>query len=227
MNMKKKRILVLIALMATGAFANTRLGPPAAESESGQSKVGYSYSFSETDLDIEGLTLEDTEITRHYIELGCGVAENFEMNLLLGVASVEDDAGFNGSNDFSFGFNAKHTFIEDDAMDWGAMVQATWFSSEDDIGGLTLVTDAFDIQIAVGPTIDMGGWDLYGGVYYYLLDADITVQGFTGSADLEEQENFGGFIGAEVDITENAYLGIEYAFASDTSVIGAGVGFRF
>jgi hypothetical protein len=227
MNVKNVLVLLCVAAMSSGAFAWTMLGPATAELDPGQWSAGYSYTYAETDLDFSvfgfSTTLSDAEINRHYLDLGYGVAENWELSLLLGVAGTEaDDIAFDGSNDFSWGFNTKYTFIDDETIDWGVMYQMTWFNPED--GGIEI--DGYDVQIAAGPTIDMGGWDLYCGAWYYMLDADVEAFGI-GLGSLEEEDNFGGHVGAGFEIMENTDLNVEYAFSSDSMGLGASIVFSF
>jgi len=246
--MKQLVVLMCVASMSAGALAFSFMGPPTAELEQGEWKAGYIFSYSE--LDIEGTesswldekyTFKPGEITRHYFDLGYGLVENFELNLLLGVASVDlgdfeyDDGGvspgdFTGSDDFSWGFNAKYTFVDDETIDWGAMFQMTWFSGDGKWEGYDEEFDGYDMQIAVGPTIDMGGWDLYGGGYYYMLDADLKAKDHgtrIWTDDLEEHDKYGGYVGAAFKIMENTDLAVECAFSRDTIGIGANIGWRF
>jgi hypothetical protein len=244
MNMKKVVVLMCVVSMSAGASASSFMGPPTAELEQGQWKAGYIFSYSE--LDIEGTetsladekyTFKPGEITRHYFDLGYGLAENLELNLLLGVASVDlgdfeyDDGDvspgdFTGSDDCSYGFNAKCTFVDDETIDWGAMLQMTWFSGDGKWEGNDEEFDAYDLQIAVGPTIDMGGWDLYGGGYFYMLDGDLKAIGIWKD-DLEEEDKYGGYVGAACKIMKNTDLTIECIFSRDTLGIGANIGWRF
>lgn len=227
MSMKNVLVLMCVASISTGAMAWTMLGPATAELDPGQWSAGYSYTYAESDVEASifgiSVTLEDVEIDRHYFDLGYGLAENCELNLLLGVAGTEaDDIGFDGSNDFSWGFNTKYTFIDDETIDWGVMYQMTWLSPDD--AGVEI--DGYDIQVAAGPTIDMGGWDLYAGAWYYMLDAEIEALGIT-IFDLEEEDSFGGYVGAGFEIMENTDVNVEYAFSSDSMGIGASIEFRF
>lgn len=264
MNMKKVTVLLCVAWMGAGAFALSFLGPPTSELEMTaaekvkypykqivnnhrENNLGYIFSYSEMDIDVSGVTLEDVELTRHYLTWGIALDQNFSLNVLLGTASGEVDSDvasvsdFEGDNDFSWGFNLKSTFSHGEKVDWGAMVQMTWFSTKDTvnaqgIGSVDLdLNNAYDLQVAVGPTVDMGGWKLYGGGYYYMLDADldadvsIPAYGLSGSAslDVEEEDNFGGFIGAIFNLNENTDLGVEYQMGNDSSNLGLTLGMRF
>jgi hypothetical protein len=224
MSMKRLIILTTVVLMSSGVFAYTFFGAPTAELNQGQWSAGYKYTYEELDFDLgSGLgTLEDVDVNRHYFDLGYGLTETLEANLLLGVTD-HDAPGLSGGNEFSWGFNAKWSFIDGDTMDWGILYQMTWFEAED--SGVK-VDDAYDIQIAVGPTIDMGGWKLYGGGYWYMLDADLRAGGAKISS-ISEDDDFGGFVGVSFQIMENANIGVEYAFSGDTTGIGAGIDFRF
>jgi hypothetical protein len=227
--MKKQIILMSFVLMSAGVFAYTFMGAPTSELQQGQTKAGYSYS----DSDIDGL-----DITRHMFNLGHGLAEGFEMNLLLGVASLEDDStkalglsSFDSGNEFAWGFNAKYTFIDDDVIDWGILYQMTWFEGEDNVGPFKLeYNNAYDIQVAAGPTIDMGGWNLYGGGFYYKIDSDLKASipslglSASGSAD---DDDFRGYIGAQFQIMENAEVAVEYALTGDYDAFGIGISWKF
>jgi len=100
----------------------------------------------------------------------------------------------------------------------------------------------WDLLIAVGPTIDMGGWRLYGGPFYYYLSGDLSyketgeweeyVDGldsgywtYKESADLRAKDNFGGYLGAEIDVSKNCNANIE--FSATASGWGAGAGLTF
>ncbi|MEN8127158.1 MAG: hypothetical protein ABFR90_05045 [Planctomycetota bacterium] len=257
MNLKQVAVLMCVALMGAGAFAYSFLGPPTAELEKisrknergntfsrHEDKSSYIFSFSQQNIGIDGVLMsgkiEDAEITRHYYSWGVALDENFNFNLLLGAVSAEADgeyfddinatSDFGGDYGFSVGFNFKSTFVHGDTVDWGAMVQTTYFSTEDTIDDHNVeFDDMYDIQIAVGPTIDMDGWKLYGGAYYYLLDGHLDISGsmYSESVDVDEDDEFGIFAGAQFEIMENTDLVIEGAMGDDHYGIGLSIGMRF
>ncbi|MHC4386871.1 MAG: hypothetical protein ACYSUG_07760 [Planctomycetota bacterium] len=245
MNMKQMVVLMCVVSLGMGALANTFMGPPTAELKPGQWKFAYSYSYAEMDVDAEGDTLEDITLSRHYADIGAGIFEGLELNALLGSVGAEIDADdldpsatedFDSSGEFSWGFNAKYTFLDGDTVDWGAMYQMTWFSAEDTVDGVDIeFDDAYDIQIAVGPTIDLGPVDIYGGAFYYMLDGEAEASGaLIGEGDIEEESNFGGYVGIQLtkkpgqyEITDGAVLGVEFQFTSDMWGIGGTLGWKF
>jgi hypothetical protein len=210
---------------------------------------GYIFSFSEQDIGVGGESIEDFQMTRHYFTWGIAIDENFNFNVLLGGVSGEADkkdindalgvdgatSDFDGDWGFSPGFNLKCTFIHGETVDWGATYQMTWFSTEDTVdtvlGPVKAEFDnAYDIQVAVGPTVDMGCWDLYGGAFYYMLDGDVDFEyyGFDiGSLDIEEDDNFGGFIGAKFELMKNTDFVVEYALGNDSQALSGSLGWRF
>lgn len=245
--MKQLAVLMCVVLMSAEASALSFLGKTTAELKKGQWKAAYILSHSELDLegteeDGDKYTFESGRIIRNYLGLGHGLADNIEVNLLLGFASVdfgnfEYDGGgvspgdFHSSDDFSWGFNAKYTLVDGETIDWGAMLQMTWLSGDGKWEGYKEEFDAYDLQIAVGPTIDMGCWDLYGGGYFYKLDGELEATYPNGSRiwidDLEEEDSFGGFVGAAFKIMKNTSVAIECAFSDDTLGIGVSCGCRF
>ena len=250
MNMKKVLVLVCVAWMGAGAFASTFMGPATAELIEGEWKVGYTFSYAEMDIDVDSPfdTLDDVELTRHYFNLGMGAFKNFEFNILLGSVGVDvdsDDLGttddYESSGEFSGGFNVKYTFAESEKIDWGAMYQMTYFSAEDTVDGADIeLDDVYDIQIAIGPKIDLGGgFDIYGGGFFYMLDGDIDVSG-VGSLGFEEESNFGGHIGIQYaaqpgkaddgryyDPFKGIIMALEAQFTGDAWGFGGTLGWRF
>ena len=228
-------IVAVLLLFGANCFAIDFMGPPTAGLKQGQWNIGAIYSFSETDLEISDAdyTLKDVEINRYWANLGYGFADCWEANLRLGAANAEiDDFGgedFSGGTDFAWGFNTKVTFASAEKIDWGALFQMSWIDTEDTIEGVDLEIDGYEMQIAAGPTLKMEGWKLYGGPFLHFVDADIEVEilDLTGSADLEEDSEFGGYVGTQIDLTENTALNIEGQVTGGGWGIGAGIGWRF
>jgi len=191
-------------------------------------------------------------------------------------AKVRDEGesewnGLNFDNDFAWGWGTRYTFYEQDNVRWGASVQMNWLDtswdekSMDDEVAYVSVPDvgmelflgeehektqldwsSYDLLIAVGPTVDMGGWNLYGGPFYYLqkgdLDLTTTETGVSYSSDLLgydvitrtrtetmkssgdlEADSIGCFVGAQCTLMEKFSMTTELAFTGDGWAIGAGV----
>ena len=74
-----------------------------------------------------------------------------------------------------------------------------------------------------------GNLCLYGGPFLHFIDGegDATIGGVDISGDLEEDSNFGGFVSARVDFSENTTLGIEYQLTGSVNALAASILFRF
>ncbi len=167
------------------------------------------------------------------------------------------------------GVGTKYTFLRQDNMKWGAALQANWLKAKGDMtsrmvwsdegeGGMWVdeerMRDAYEVEyyeimLAVGPTIDMGGWKLYGGPFFYWLTGDLKgrhverdseyeegsdyryrssdTETLKFSADIKAKSNFGGFIGAQVDLGNNKRLGGEFAHNGDGYAFSANIGMSF
>jgi len=244
--MEKRMILLVVVLMVLSVYTSAALalppmGPPKAGLKQGQFSVGFDFSYSETDAKVSGLgiseTLNDVESFTYLANLGYGVADNWESFILLGLTNVEFE-DFKGSSEFAYGFGTKVTFKQGDPLTWGGLVQMNWAKSDDsitgDVPGYGIVTadleiDFYEIQIAVGPTYEIEGMRLYGGPFLHFIDGDLDVNvlGVTGTLDVEQESEFGGYIGAQFDINENTSCNIEYQLTGDASAIGAGIVWRF
>jgi hypothetical protein len=196
---------------------------------------------------------------RYYGTIGYGIDDSWELNVSLGIANVKsaykvvpDDTEWtdrNFENDFAWGWGTKITFAKQDKVNWGAAVQMNWLDTGVSVdtheGGhlykRTMNLSSYDLLVAVGPTVDMDGWKLYGGPFYYYLNGDLdskvvryaSVGGALQfidkeSGDIRAKDNFGGFIGAQVDIAQNCSATVEFGSTfSDTWSLGTGITFKF
>ena len=273
-----KRIIVLgVVILAAGAYTTPALalslvGPPTAGLKKGQLSAGYSYSYSDQDLDTatikwwefengvlawngsEPLKVKNFKTQPHLGTIGYGLAEWLEVYATLGAADTkahfewpEEDSerGHNFDNDFIWGLGAKATFARQDKVAWGAAVQVNWLDTKwsenwaDAEGPRSNRVDlkGYDVLVAVGPTVDMNGWRLYGGPFYYYLDLEYRdrytwVDGdgdnWVGrcKGDLEADSNFGGFIGTQFDIFPNCGFTTEFAVTGGGWGAGAGIVLR-
>lgn len=203
------------------------------------------------------MKIHDFNVNRYYAVLSYGLTEDWQVSVKLGLTDVkaknyyEDDPedgwdGINYDNDFSWGIATKYTFLRQESIDWGISAQMNWVTASFDetyreVGYSDKYTediDGFDVLVAVGPTVDMGGWKLYGGPFFYYLDGDADYK-YTevedgvgsliekGSYDVEAASNFGGFIGAQFSLAENTALTTEFSGTGDGWAIGTGITFKF
>ncbi len=205
------------------------------------------------------LLINDVKTQRYYAGVGYGVTDAWEVYVQLGIADVKaqmksDDPndtwqGYNFDNDFAWGWGTRYTFYEQDTVRWGASLQMNWLdtswdSSSASVDGTETYKETFDyadydLLIAVGPTVDMGGWNLYGGPFYYMISGDIdykytyteTIGATTSitklSGDLEADSNIGGFVGAQCTLMEKYDITTELSFTGDGWAIGAGIAMPF
>lgn len=245
--MKSKIVLiscVLVGILCSTAMAGAPMGPPTAGLKAGQSRVGFDYAWSEADVELSyggvSVTAEDAESNVYLFNLGYGISDDWEVYLLLGGANSEQEE-FHGDYGFAYGFGTKYTFARDDKLSWGVLFQMNWTKSEDEIENLDLTdfglgvidvdmeADFYEMVIAVGPTYEMEGWRIYGGPMLYFLDGefDIKATGVSGSLDVEQESEWGGYVGTQIDLAENCLLYVEGQFTSDAKLVGAGIYWKF
>jgi len=106
-------------------------------------------------------------------------------------------------------------------------------------GELTL----YEIQVALAASYRLTERiAVYGGPFLYFAEGDLEVQkdepwfvaipelralSLESSYDIEETTQFGGYVGAQLDLTERMGLGIEYQHTVDADAITAGLSWRF
>ncbi len=237
----KKIVVTVMVLMCSEAFGLTLMGPPRAGLTEGQYRAGLDYTYSEMDLEISGYGeswTEDVETNMLFGNFGYGIIDNCEGFVRLGFANVEAE-DFDGDNEFAYGFGTKLTFAEQDAVTWGVLFQIGWFEGEDTVTGFVpgfgIVTadqevDAYEIQVSVGPTYDAGNIRIYGGPFLHFVDGDydVDIAGVgSGSFDVEQESEFGAYIGAQMDISTNSPFNIEAQFTGDAWALGFGIGWKF
>jgi hypothetical protein len=258
---------LLVAIMSTCAFGF--IGTPTAELNKGQWNLGYDYTYSDMDLDktkaketgvedVDGdlvgwsettkVKLKEFKINRHYLTIGYGICDKWEVYGQLGGADIKEKEkwyrwqGYNFDNDFAWGWGTRITLSQQDNVKWGVSAQMNFLDSgiEENfsIPGYsdkdTSKFETWDLLIAVGPTIDMGGWKLYGGGFYYDLQGDLSYkwsnsdgEWYKGSMDLEAASNVGGFIGAKFALNENTDITTEFSATADGWAVGTGIAYKF
>ena len=221
----KKIVVTIMVLMCSQAFGLTLMGPPKAELEQGQKSVGFNLSYSEMDLKVDSVSLDDVESFAYLVNLGYGVSDEWDFFIRLGLTDTEQE-DFDSSAEFAYGFGTKATFSQQESVTWGGLLQILWSEANDDILGLDVEIDYYEIQIAFGPTYNVGGISIYGGPFLHFVDGDFKVSGL-GSADIEQESEFGGFVGAQFDLAENTSCSVECQLTGDAWAIGTGIVWRF
>ena len=245
MDRKKVCLVVfLLCLMASTAFALDIMGPLTAALHKDQFATGFEYSYSRIDVSTSGLlrnmsgirSLDNVESSRFYARLAYGLSDNWEIYYRLGGGDAKvDDEGvdFNGDNGFAGNVGTRVTFLKENNVSWGVLGQIGWLNSDGigtyQGGSANTNVDLQEIQLAIGPKVDMGGWSLYGGALYYQMDGDFDTNwaGGKASADIDVNSDFGGYIGAHFDLGKNLSIEIESAMISDGYSIGTGIVWKF
>ena len=234
-------VVVLSGLLSSSALGLSPLGPPKATLDRGRMSIGFDFAHSESDIKCTGLglsgTLEDVESQLYLANLGLGLFDNYEMFVRLGTADHESE-GYQGSSGFAYGWGSKLTVANGDPVSWGALFQMTWSESSDTLSvdvppfgtvGADVDIDVMEIQIAFGPTYTQESFCIYGGPFLHFIDGDldVSVWGLTVPFDLEQESEFGGYLGAQFDLAESSSLFIEYQMTDDASAIAGGLVWRF
>ncbi len=199
-------------------------------------------------------------------QLGYGISPNLDLFVYLGASDAQDDmkestagsvagdeyTGLDASFGFAWGLGARATFLQDGDVTWGGLIQVVWANpAEGDIElspeppGLPnpLTGDAEldlrEIQVAVGPTIQLEGVAVYGGPFLHFVDGDIetSVSGLPAGGppldrvelkeDIQEQSMLGIYAGLQGEADENTSLYAEYRMTADAWGIGIGAMYRF
>lgn len=233
--------VVVACLLSSSAQALAPLGPSMAGLDRGKMSLGFDFADSESDIKVTGLgisgTLEDVESQVYFTKLGLGLLDNWEMFVRLGTADHETE-GYQGSSGFAYGWGTKVTLSKGDPVSWGTIFQMTWSESSDTLSedvppygtiDADIDIDIIEIQIAIGPTYRKDNFILYGGPFLHLIDGelDVSTLGVTGSFDLKQKSEFGGYIGAMFDLAESSSLFFEYQNTGDASAIAGGIVWRF
>jgi hypothetical protein len=214
-------------------------------------------------------TPEDATLQRHYAVLGYGINDQWEVYGQVGIADFKTDLradygdtwGINFDNDLAYGIGTRVTLTKQDNVAWGVSAQANWLDTSADISGSEVddgeiyyeestwkeTTDlkGMELLVAFGPTIDMVGWKLYGGPYYYYLSGDVDwIYNETGTWDdgdvdtgswvyrekgssSYDASTFGGFVGGIFNLCDNTKATVEFSMHGDGWGAGTSIMWTF
>lgn len=239
--MKTVTIIFMVLALCGQAYALTFMGPATTELTQGQYSLGIDYTFSDMDAELSGYGVswtEEIETDTLFVNLSYGSTNDVEIFFRLGIAQVEAE-DFDGDNEFSYGFGSKVNLGNYQGLDWGALFQVGWFEGDDTVTGFLpgygIVTadqeiDAYEIQVAVGPTYDAGTYKIYGGPFFHFIDGDYDFDipaVASGSFDIEEESILGGYVGALFELTASSNIGVEFQFTNDAHAFGLRYVLRF
>ncbi|GAJ09247.1 unnamed protein product, partial [marine sediment metagenome] len=141
-----------------------------------------------------------------------------------------------------WGFGTKITLKESKVLDWGMAVWVDFSSFEGKWSGFgweyfKSQVDFYAARIAIGPVYKNDGLRLYGGPFIFWADGDGDLIGkyvsgempldVRGRFDVKREFELGGYIGMSVGLLDNLDVRVEYQLASDLSIFGAGLSFKF
>lgn len=239
------KCVVMSLCLGVDAYAISMIGPPTATHKPLQISLGLEQYHSEENLGFEdhGVTGVETlkDVRRNMLvgKLGVGLTEYLELILCFGSATLRaNELHFDDRTNPLWGGGTRVTIYRSDKIDLGASFQWTTVVGEEsgymDAAGFyaweQIIVD--EQHFAIGPTMQMDGWRLYGGPFYYVLDADVTIKESVNPRnqirpDLEEESEFGGFIGGQFDLGAEGHLTIEYANTSEGWGLGIGFSRKF
>ncbi len=199
----------------------------------------------------EPLTLKNFKTNKAYFNLGYGIIEGLDVFLRLGGTTAtfgdsiwEDAEEFDSHADFTVGCGIKATFYEDDNLKLGGLFQANWAEFDGRLSAAhwaaadLVEMSITEIQVAVGPTYKLAdNISIYGGPFFHFVvgDLDDEFNEVSGgglltskySWNVDESSNFGGYIGAQVDIAEDLSFNIEYQQTESADALSVGLIWRF
>ena len=222
-----RRAIVIISVLLGGpVWALTFMGPPASDVKQGEFFLGFDYSNSEVDFEFRGEgirgILDDVDSDLYMGKAGIGLMDGFEIFGRFGVGKLEELG-----NEFKWGAGTKATFIEKDDVSWGVLFQLTSLYTDEtgNMGGQLLDGDfdVYEYQLAIGPFFDN---TIYFGPFFHFIDGDADLVNF-GSVDVEQETEFGLYIGILWELGNDTSLNIEFQGTDDAKMGGISLVHKF
>ncbi len=225
-------------------------------------------AFGDVQTEVVGVVVEDDytryeinglESNMIFGNVTYGVQDNLDVFVRLGAADAADEiaedpasgtgntfTGLDGSLGFGWGVGTRATFWQDGDVTWGALFQATWLDPDDsdiDLKGDPAFSGTADfewweVQVAVGPTVQFDDFRIYGGPFVHFVGGDLDIKGqdatpvvpgtnlITATQDLREESQFGGYFGVQWLIAGNTTCNIEAQATGDAWAVGVGAVWR-
>jgi hypothetical protein len=193
--------------------------------------------------------------------LSYGAFDNVDVFACLGLSDAQDDmteelatggvgnqySGLDCSHGFAWGFGARATFWQESDITWGGLVQVLWENPSD--GDISLIPtdgdpsrmtgdaelDLLEIQVAVGPTVQVNDFSVYGGPFLHFVSGDLDVSAAGAesidptainrvelSQDVDQESEFGFFVGAQGAADQETSWYVEFQITGDAWGVGVG-----
>ena len=225
----RQAIIIIAVLFGSPAWALTYMGSPASDVKQGELFLGFDYSNSEIDFAFRGHGVRgilDAVDSDHYLgRAGMGVLDGLEVFGRFGVGEIEDLG-----NESAWGLGTRATFAESGNVSWGALFQLMSLHAEGpgNLGGYTLNRDfdVYEYQLAIGPTFDNGDSSIYFGPFFHFIDGDADLTHF-GSVDIEQESEFGFYVGILWELGDSTSLNIEFQGTDDAKLGGISLIHKF
>ena len=192
-------------------------------------KIGYSVTN-----DLEG-----------FVRLGALTTEDSKGTLSVGSVTYKGGMGDMG---FDFGFGAKATLWQQDNLKVGGILQFGYAKPEGKVrvnrGGSIGVVECSsrvelrEVQMAVGPTYKLSDdVSIYGGPFLHYVNGNTRFEGRSSSipsykekysADVSQQNCFGGFIGMQLDLDKYVpFINVEWQHTATDDALGLNLTWKF
>lgn len=207
--------------------------------------------------------IENFQSNMYLARLGVGTWENWDLFVRFGASDAQDEisevlangtAGTDQYRDYdsghglAWGLSTRATFYEQGNTTWGGIIQITWANpGESDITNKNDSTftgdveiDYWEVQVAIGPTVEFENLRIYGGPFLHFLNGDLTLDGqiddppgvpdlivVDTSHEIREESQLGGYAGAQWYTGQNSSLFTEVQFTDDAWGVGIGTIWKF
>jgi len=229
-------VLVVVGLCSTVALAFDPMGPPAAGLGKGKTSLGIEYIWNKMEFERNTLSDSTAEKTpkldplhKVYGVFGYGVADNVDVFARAGAACADWDlpAAYDwemgGSWSFVYGCGVRMTLAENPGVKWGVLAQYSWNQLRgegDEPGGEKTNWDMTldEMTIAFGPTwAPSQGLSIYGGPFLHFIRGyeELDMWGDIHRHPMSDENWFGGYIGAQLEVCQNCALNVEWIQTAD------------
>ena len=207
--------------------------------------------------------IENLKSNMYLARLGVGTWENWDLFVRFGASDAQDEisevlangtAGtdqyrdYDGGLGFAWGFSTRATFYEQGDTTWGGLLQITWANPDgssitnenDSTFSGDVEIDYWEVQVAIGPTIELDNCRIYGGPFLHFLNGDLNLNGqiddppgvpdliiVETSHEIREESQLGGYVGAQWYTGQNSSLFTEIQFTDDAWGVGVGTIWKF